>query len=214
MNFTRIVTTLVACVVVAGAGAAELEVGRFSKGDLAGWEERVFQGHTEYSLAEEDGKTVLAAHSNATASSLYRKIDVDLVRTPVLNWSWRVDHVLRELNEREKSGDDYPARVYLIFTAGSTFWKSRSLHYVWAGNQPPGAEWANAYGAAAQMIAVEAGDVQVGKWQAYKRNVRDDFKKYFGDDVQQLHAIAVMTDTDDSHQSAITYYGDIFFTAE
>ncbi len=189
-------------------------IGAFSRSDVAGWEERVFQGHTNYALAEEDGKTVLSAHSQSTASSFYRRIDIDLRQTPILHWSWRVDQVFRDINEREKSGDDFPARLYLVFSDGSTFWKSRSLNYVWSSHQGVGAEWSNPYAASAQMIAVESGDKQLGRWQSYSRNVRDDFMNYFGDDVQQVRAVAVMTDTDDTGQAAASYYGDIYFSAQ
>ncbi len=200
--------------VAAVALGADMPIGKFSSSDIAQWEERTFQGHTEYSITEEDGRTVLAAHSKSSASSYFRKIDVDLLATPVLNWSWRVDQVFADVKEREKSGDDYPARVYLIFSPNSSFWRARSLHYVWSSNQPVESDWPNAYSANAQMIAIEAGPDHVGQWRSYKRNIRDDFKKFFGEDVQLVNAIAVMTDTDDTQGSAVAFYGDIYFSSE
>jgi hypothetical protein len=210
----RALSFVVLAAATAPAWAADFVVGAFSRSDVTQWEERAFQGHTEYSLAEEDGRTVLAAQSRGTASSYYRKIEVDLVATPVLNWSWRVDQVFPEIDEREKSGDDYPARIYLVFAPGSSFWKARSLHYVWASNQPVDAEWTNAYASNAQMVVIDSGDAHVGQWRTHKRNLRDDLKKYFGEDIQHVHAVAVMTDTDDTQRSAVAYYGDIFFSSE
>jgi hypothetical protein len=214
MTYARTALVVVLASAASIALAGDVIVGAFSKSDVAQWEERVFQEHTEYLLTDEDGRTVLAAHSKGTASSYYRKMEIDLVATPVLNWSWRVDQVFPDINEREKSGDDYPARIYLVFSPNSSFWKARSLHYVWASNQPVGAEWSNAYASNAQMVVIESGGGQVGQWRSYKRNVRDDFKKYFGDDVEQVHAVAVMTDTEDTQRSAVAYYGDIFFSKD
>ena len=66
-----------------------IPVGTFSEGDMAGWVQETFVGETRYGLEEHAGKQVLVAHSDASASALYREIEVDLTKTPVLNWSWR-----------------------------------------------------------------------------------------------------------------------------
>ncbi len=192
----------------------EVMIGPFSKSTTQGWEEKSFRGHTEYTLKEDGGRSVLAAKSHSTASGLFRKIDIDLERTPYINWSWKVDHVLAAADERSKQGDDYPARVYVVFSSGLLFWKTRTLNYVWSSNQSAGAEWPNAFTGSAHMIAVEGGREQVGQWRTYRRNVREDFKKYFGGDATQAHAVAIMTDTDNTNQDASAYYGDIFFSSQ
>lgn len=190
-------------------------VGPFSKSTLKGWEEKSFRGHTEYALKEDAGRSVLAAKSTAAASGLFKKVDIDLERTPYLNWSWKIDNVLdATADERSKKGDDYSARVYVVFSSGALFWKTRTLNYVWSNNQPVESQWPNAFTGSAHMIAVEGGNEQVGQWRTYKRNVREDFKKYFGGDVTQAHAVAIMTDTDNTGQSASAHYGDIFFTGQ
>ena len=112
------------------AANEELMIGRFSAGDLNDWQTKSFQGETRYRLMAQDGRRVLFAESQGTASGLYREIPVDLNRTPWLNWSWRVDRVLSGVDERSKAGDDYPARVYVVVSGGAAFWKTRSLIYV------------------------------------------------------------------------------------
>ncbi len=192
----------------------EVMVGPFSKSTLQGWEEKSFRGHTEYVLKNDAGRSVLAAKSNSAASGLFKKIDIDLEVTPYLNWSWKIDHVLTAADEHSKKGDDYPARVYVVFSSGPLFWKTRTLNYVWSSNQAADAEWPNAFTGSAHMIAVEGGREQVGQWRSYRRNVREDFKKYFGEDLTQANAVAIMTDTDNTDQEASAYYGDIFFTSK
>ena len=206
---------VVAAVTVSeSAWCDEVMVGPFSKATKQGWDEKSFRGHTEYTLVEDGGRTVLAAKSSSAASGLFKKIDIDLESTPVLNWSWKIDHVLAAADERSKKGDDYPARVYVVFSSGPLFWKTRTLNYVWSSNQSVDAEWPNAFTGSAHMIAVEGGREQVGQWRTYRRNVREDFKKYFGEDMTQAHAVAIMTDTDNTDQSASAFYGDIFFTSK
>lgn len=189
-------------------------VGRFSDGDLQGWETQSFAGKTEYALVKNDGRRVLQAVSRAAASGMYREITVDLNRTPYLNWSWKVGHVLDGVNERSQSGDDYPARLYVVISGRVLFWKTRSLNYVWSSNQPVGSTWPNAYTANVRMLAVESGGAKAGQWVIEKRDVRQDFKRLFGEDIDQIDALAIMTDTDNSGQAATAWYGDIYFSAD
>lgn len=192
------------------AAVLTVSIGQFSNGNLQDWKNKSFAGETQYQLVQQDGRRVLQADSKGTASGLYREITIDLERTPYLNWSWRVNNVLKGIDERTKAGDDYPARVYVVVSGGIAFWKTRSLVYVWSSRQPVGRTWDNAFTGNVKTIALRSGN---GKgWVNEKRNVREDFKRLFGDDIKQIDAVALMTDTDNSHQAATAWYGDIYFS--
>lgn len=211
----QIITGTVLLIATAFTHAADetLMIGRFSAGDRADWQDKSFQGKTRYRFDERSGRPALFADSQGAASGLYREIKVDLNRTPWLNWSWRVDRVLTDLDERAKSGDDYPARVYVVVSGGAAFWKTRSLVYVWSSHQPVGATWPNAYTRNAQVMALQSGAQNAGRWVSEKRNIRDDFRQLFGEEIDAIDAVALMTDTDNSGQSASAWYGDLYFTA-
>ena len=204
---------LLAVSTVAGAADGELMIGRFSADDLKEWQTKVFQGETHYAFDGKSGRRALFAASQGTASGLYREIQVDLNRTPWLNWSWRVDRVLSGVDERAKTGDDYPARVYVVVSGGAAFWKTRSLVYVWSSNQPVGATWHNAFTDNARVMALRSGTKDAGGWVSEKRDVRADFRQLFGAEIDAIDAVALMTDTDNSGQGATAWYGDIYFTA-
>ena len=51
-------------------------------------------------------------------------------------------------------------------------------------------------------------------WVTVKANVQKDFKKLHEIDVTEISGIAIMTDTDNSKLKAISYYQDIYFSAE
>lgn len=189
-------------------------VGNFSAADLTGWNERIFRGTTHYRPAVIDGRAGLAADSHAAASGLHREIRVDLRATPHLEWSWRTENVLHDLDETTKSGDDYPLRIYVIISGGWRFWQTRTLCYVWSSHQPVGAAWPNAFTSNAVMVAVQSGAGQIGQWVANRRDVRADIKHYLGVDVDHIDAIAIMTDTDNSGQSVRAWYGDISFSGD
>ena len=138
-------------------GAARIDIGRFSAGDLSGWERKSFRGETEYTLREEDGVRALCARSRDTGSGLFREREVDLGATPWIHWSWKVDAGLHGSDERTRAGDDYPARVYVVFSGGPAFWRTRAINYVWSSREPEGAVWPNAFSANARMLAVRSG---------------------------------------------------------
>ena len=194
------------------AGAESVEVLR--DGDVAGWEEKVFSGKTRYETVRQDGRTVLRATSRGTASGLYRRLRVDLEKTPILNWTWRVDATLGDVDERTREGDDYSARVYVVRSHPVFLWRTRAVNYVWASARAEGETWPNAYTDSARHVAVRSGDAQAGRWVGERRDVRADFRTLFGEDVRSIDAVAIMTDTDDTGAAAVAYYADITFTNE
>lgn len=193
------------------AGGQQRIVPALQSADISGWEPWHFVGKTRYSTAKIDARRAVKASSNAAASGYYREIDVDLHETPILRWSWRVDNTLGEIDETSRAGDDYAARVYVLAAHPVFFWKTRALTYVWSSAQPEGSAWPNAYSDNAQVIAVRSGARDLGEWRQERRNVRQDFQRYFGKDVRYVNAVALMTDTDNTGGRAVAYYGDIVF---
>jgi hypothetical protein len=61
------------------------------------------------------------------------------------------------------------------------------------------------------MIAVESGESKVNQWVCEERNILEDYKKAFGENPSMISGIAIMTDTDNTGESATAYYGDIIF---
>jgi hypothetical protein len=182
---------------------------------LSGWEEERFKGKTSYKIVELGGDQVSEAVSRASASGIYKRQAVNIKDYPYLNWRWRIENKLDTGNEMEKSGDDYVARVYLLIDGGLRFWNSRAMSYVWANQSEAGSIWDNAYaGDSVIMFALKSAKDPTGTWLHEKRNVYEDLKTVFGEEIATVDAVAVMTDTDDSNSTALTYYADIFFSAE
>jgi hypothetical protein len=198
--------------------ADEIMIGEFSRGNMGGWQEKSFVGHSHYQIVttplNSPQSEALQARSQSAASGLFKEITIDLRKTPWLHWSWRIDNTFNGNNERSKGGDDYPARVYVVVSGGLLFWKTRAINYVWSSNQPVNSEWNNAYTGNAKMVAVRSSAEQAGEWLTQRRNVRDDLRKLFGEEFDEIHAVALMTDSDNTKQSASALYGDIFFSSE
>ncbi len=160
----------------------------------------------------EDGKEMLQASSRGTASGLLLAKKIDLRRTPVLNWSWKVAAIMEGLDERQKTGDDYPARVYVVVRGGLAFWRTRALSYVWSNSQTAGTFWSSPFTANAVLIAAQGGRRQLGEVIEEKHNIRQDWQRAFAEDITAIDAIAIMTDSDNSGQSASALYSTPWFS--
>jgi len=215
-----------------------LLVGEFSAaappGPLpAGWQPLTFRKikkHTQYSLVKEGGIVVVKAQSNSAASGLIRKIRIDLAEYPIITWRWKIANILEKGDVTQKSGDDYPARLYITFQydpAGLSFSEkikykaarlfygeyppSGAINYIWESKAPKGTVVPNPYTNRAMMIVVQSGTSKLNTWVHEKRNIVEDYQKAFGKTPPLISSVAIMTDTDNTKESATAYFGDITF---
>ena len=190
------------------ADSSTIQIGSFANSGLAGWSGKSFKGETEYRIVEEAGQKVLQAKSQGTASGLVFETEYDPKEYPVLSWRWKVANTLVKGDSRTKAGDDYAARVYVVFPHWF-FPKTRTLNYIWANRLPRESVQVNAYLSNAVMISVESGAENVGQWMSERRNIIDDYRRAFGGYPPKVGAIAIMTDTDNTGESAVAWYSDI-----
>ena len=221
-----------------GHAQDRVEAGNFSKQKPGGlpqdWKPLTFRNidqHSVYSLVTEGGLTVLKAEANASASGLTRDLsalNLNIRDTPMLRWRWKIANLVKNADIATKEGDDYPARIYVTFKydperAGAgmrmQYGLAKSLYgeypphaginYVWDGKAPVGTMVPNAYTARAMMFVVESGTKRVGEWVEVERNVYEDYKRAFREEPPPVLGIAVMTDTDQTGETATAWYGDI-----
>ncbi|WP_412062780.1 DUF3047 domain-containing protein [Rubrivirga sp. IMCC45206] len=186
---------------------------------------------SDYRLVRDGRTTVVRADANASASGLVRRFDVDADRFPVLRWRWKVDNVVEGGDLRRKSGDDYAARIYVLFdydpadlgfadrvkyralrALGYDNVPVRALSYVWASQPGASGISPNPFTDWVQMIPVEAGPANVGTWRSASRDLVRDYRAAFGEAPPPIAGIAIMTDADNTGNRATAYYGDIRMT--
>ena len=207
----RLFLILVSCsaLVVSAASATDMiPIGRFAETGLQGWSSKIFQGETSYRIVEDGGHQVLEANSRAAASGLVFETEYDPRELPILTWRWKVADIIAGGDSRTKAGDDYAARIYVVFPHWF-FPKTRTLNYIWANRLPRESVQANAFTGNAMMIAVESGTEKIGEWLTERRDIVADFRRAFGEDPPRVGAIAIMTDTDNTGTAAMAWYGDI-----
>lgn len=212
LRLSLLCISVILCVLAQTANA-RVDVSQFNTHGLKGWKVKSFKGKTKYTLIKKNGRKILRARcTHRTASGLYKPVRVNLHKTPILHWSWRISNVYPGLNGKTKSGDDYAARIYVADYHKFLVWESRAVNYVWANTQPRGSTWKNAFVSQDQMVAVKSGaPARPGRWVKESRNVLKDMKSYFHRDT--INGVALMTDCDNGGGKATAYYRDIYFSS-
>src|SRR4030043_1915526 len=215
-----------------------IEVGTFSTEKLENkipskWKPLTFkkiERHTTYSLVKDGESIILKAVSETSASGLIREIKIDPKQYPILRWRWKVENILEKGDVRKKQGDDYPARVYITFEYDPSqlgliekakFEAVRlvygqyppifAINYIWESKSPIGTIVPNPYADRVMMIVVQSGKTKLNQWIDEERNIYEDFKKAFGRGPFMFSGVAIMTDTDNTGERGIAFYGDILF---
>jgi hypothetical protein len=218
-----------------------VEVARFSRlradtplpAHWLGWGLRSGKRRTDYRLVNGAAAgTVLQADAEQAATGLYRRVRVDPGRQPVLEWSWRVEKLVAGADLRKGSREDSAARLVISFHGDPARldFEDRArlrLAKVFAGEPLPYAMliyvWSNQIAVETalpspqidriRMVVVESGDARLGQWLTYRRNVLEDYRRAFGEDPGDIVAVGVLTDSDNTRQSARALYGDITLRA-
>lgn len=184
---------------------------------------------TAYTPVEVDGAPALLAESACAASALAVPLDrVDLRATPHLEWRWMIKTALSIPDERVKAGDDFAARVYVMFRfdAGRASWSERLRHtlgtalygkevpgnainYVWSVREPSGATWDNPFTTASKMVSLGRGALP--EWKTERVDVAADYRRLFGPEPPPLMALAIMADSDNSCQRSAAWFADFRF---
>ena len=186
-------------------------LGDFPVGWNNEWKEKTFiMSSNHFEVVEEAGNHVLKVESNKSASGLWRKFKIDPLESGKISWRWKVDKSLIDNTyEIEKKGDDYAARVVVVFERGFLPWKIKAICYVWAGSEPVGNIYSSPYASNVAMIVLQSGDEHVDRWISEERDIVADYRQYFGKSPKKVSAFAVMVDTDQTGARATAWFDDL-----
>jgi hypothetical protein len=180
--------------------------------------------HSQYWISETGSGSVLVARSNASASGLRYAKEFNVHAFPVVRWKWKVDNVYANGNVEEKSGDDYPLRVYVMFkydperaslgermqyglakTLYGEYPPVSSLNYIWANRAHAKRIYPSPYSDRARMIILRAGAGETGRWLEEQVNIIDDYRQAFNMRPPATASIAIMNDSDDTGEASTSY---------
>ena len=192
------------------------------------WQPVTFSGvrATEYTHERLEDGVALRAESTRAASGLVVELDADLEPTAI-SWRWRVERCLDNAAEHERAGDDFAARVFVLFGRGRSWtpwgwfrrqvFKSpfgsirpkRALSYVWASRTTEGDAAFSPVSDDIFQIVARSGCQQDADWAAERHELNRDFARAFQEPMPEVVGLAVMTDTDDTEGHTTAWYSDV-----
>ena len=198
-----------------------------------GWQPWIlsrFKRPTAYRLVNEQGRTVVSARAESSASGLIHPLKLDPHSYPQLHWHWKVDQLIQKADNTQKHLEDSPVRLVVSFGGDIDSLEIRdrmffdnvrlltgqqmpyaTLMYIWENRAPLETVIDNRHTSRIKMIVAESGRERLGQWQEVTRNIVEDYKRAFGKYPGPITSIGIMTDTDNTGDNAHAWYGDIEF---
>ena len=199
------------------AHSETVKVFEFTEEELSVLEIRKVRGadnKTSYTVGSNENGNYLKAVADNAASGLGKEIKIDLNKTPFINITWKIEKDLRGIKENTKKGHDYAARVFAIKKTGATPLSNRAINYVFSSNSDVGENRPSPYTKKSIDNVLASTKDNLNEWVTVKANVKKDFKKFHDLDVNELDGLAIMADTDNSKMKSISYFQNIFFSAQ
>ena len=199
------------------AVAENINIFKFTEQELSELDVRKVRGadnKTVYTVGSNENGNYLKAVADNADSGLGKEVKIDLNKTPFINITWKIEKDLQGINENSKKGHDFAARVFAVKKTGATPLSNRAINYVFSSNSAVGQSWPSPYTKKSidNVLATTKDNLNV--WVTVKANVKEDFKKFHDLDVNELDGLAIMADTDNSKMKSVSYFQNIYFSAD
>ena len=171
------------------------------------WKEHVFKSPTSYRV--ENG--TLHASSQGDSSMIYQNVHVNLSDRPFLEWEWKAIQFPSNKTGKslvDKSNNDFTGRVYAIFKGSSPI-TADVIQYVWDDRYPEGTFSGSPFLKNVKILVVQSG--ASAEWVSERLGILEDYRRLFGRNPRwPLAAVAIMSDSDNTHTQSEIYYRNLF----
>src|ERR1700752_751971 len=163
----------------------------------------------EFRIVTQAGRKVLQIKSNNDSSTISKEIKVDVKSLPILTWSWQAVTLPKGGDARKLATDDQAAQLYVTFPRFPSQVRSRIISYIWDTTAPEGAVSKSEKTGLVTYVVVRSGPAELGKWLTETRNVLEDYQKIYGEPPgEEVGAISISIDSNDTRSSAEAYFGE------
>ena len=213
--FKKVFPIIIFFVLIQHSLAVEnVKIFEFTNEEMKTLQVRKVKGKTTYTFGSNENGNYLKAEAEGKASGLGKEVKINLIKTPFINITWKVEKNLSGIIENSKKGHDYAARVFVVKKSGVTPLSNKAINYVFSSNNSVGENWPSPYTKKSIDYVLSTTNEHQNEWVTVKANVREHFKNLHDLDVKELNGVAIMTDTDNSKLKAISYYQNIYFSSE
>lgn len=182
---------------------------------------------TAYTLSREDGRTVLTARAEGSASFYVAPLARPMSVPDTLSWSWKTDALVPGADNRDAKREDAPLRVVVAFDGDASKLPAAErvkrklavaqsgsappyamLMYIWGDKVAPETIIASAHSGQVKMLVVDSGGHGLGSWRTARRNLAADYRRAFGAEPGPMLSVGALTDTDNTGATALGRYAD------
>jgi hypothetical protein len=218
-GMTLLATSLVATGPLSAADPASIPVEDWSKqpegktGIPDGWKGQSWGSPKyEFRIVTQGGRKVLHLKSNNDSSTISKEIKVDVKSHPILQWSWQAVTLPKGGDARKSATDDQAAQLYVTFPRFPQQVRSRVISYIWDTTAPAGAVFKSEKTGLVTYVVVRSGPADLGKWLTESRNVLEDYQKIYGEAPgEEVGAVSISIDSNDTRSTAESYFGELLF---
>ena len=166
----------------------------------------------DFRIVTQSGRKAIHLKSINDSSTISKEVKVDVKTWPILQWSWQAVTLPKGGDARKSATDDEAAQIYVTFPRFPAAVRSRIISYIWDTTAPVGSVFKSEKTGLVTYIVVRSGPTDLGKWLTESRNVLDDYKKIYGEAPgEDVGAISIAIDSNDTNSTAEAYFGEIFF---
>jgi hypothetical protein len=156
------------------------------------------------------------------------KLRLEPAQLSRVEFSWWVDGLIAGADLSQPGLGDSPARLVFAFGGDRERLSMRNrmvfdlaealggeappfatLMYVWTNKDELGSVVLHPQTDRVRQVVVESGPRHLREWRTYRRDLRADFLRAFGEEPGPLLSVALMTDADNLGTQAEAWYGDI-----
>ena len=166
----------------------------------------------DFRIATQGGRKGIHLKSANDSSTISKEVKVDVKTWPIVQWSWQVVTLPKGGDARKSATDDEAAQIYVTFPRFPSAVRSRIISYIWDTTAPVGSIFKSEKTGLVTYVVVRSGPADLGKWLTESRNVLEDYKKIYGEaPAEDVGAISIAIDSNDTNSTAESYFGEIFF---
>lgn len=183
------------------------------------WKLEVHEGEPDIFYVEEESGQALCLRSDAAASyGIQRHVGIELDRTPILVWSWKVTEIPQHGHFVDASRDDQAAQLVVAFESGF-LGRRRVISYIWGSTASQGTTGETITGEEIPLldmkaVVVESGAEKTDQWQTETRNVAQDYRRLFQEPPTDPVGIRIQINSQHTDARAESCWRTIRFTDE
>lgn len=164
--------------------------------------------HAPFITSDGSEGKVLMIRTEGDVVTIGRSVTIDVTKTPLLAWRWKVLTIPTGGDARNPLRDDQVLRLLLLFEPAGF---GKAIGYIWDSTAPTGTVLPKTTlpRIDRRLVVVRSGSEAMGAWHEETRNVLTDYVRLFGGRPSLVSHIGIESHSNDTHSETHALFGRI-----